>query len=81
MLSYKFASMDLSWLERTELLIGKAQLENLSMKNVLVVGLGSASRITAGGRALLRLGGHPDLPTLCKLRIPMSTTRETHDGC
>eukprot|EP01026_Neomeris_dumetosa_P063226 TRINITY_DN5_c0_g1_i10.p6 TRINITY_DN5_c0_g1~~TRINITY_DN5_c0_g1_i10.p6 ORF type:complete len:136 (+),score=8.84 TRINITY_DN5_c0_g1_i10:1065-1472(+) len=34
-----------------------------------------------GGRALLRLGGHPDLPTLCKLRIPMRTIRETHGGC
>lgn len=47
MLSYKFASMDLSWLERTELLIGKAQLENLSMKNVLVVGLGGVGSYAA----------------------------------
>ena len=23
-----------------------------------------------GGRALFRQGGHPDLPTRCKLRIP-----------
>src|SRR5690606_40223300 len=34
--------------------------------------LGSASRIAAGGRALLWLGGHRDLPTHGKLRIPAS---------
>ena len=34
--------------------------------------LGSASCITVGGRALFRLGGHPDLPNRCKLRIPTS---------
>jgi len=28
--------------------------------------------MTVGGRALLRLGGHPDLPNRCKLRIPTS---------
>ena len=39
--------------------------------------LGSASSITVGGRALLWLGGHGDLPNHCKLRIPMSTAWET----
>src|SRR5690606_41985713 len=35
---------------------------------------------TSGGRALFGLGGHPDLPTPCKLRIPESNIRETHGG-
>ena len=36
---------------------------------------------TVGGRALSWLGGHTDLPTHSKLRIPTSDTQETHGGC
>ncbi len=37
--------------------------------------------ITPGGRALLRLGGHPALPNRCKLRIPGSViTGDTRRG-
>lgn len=39
--------MDLSWLERTELLIGRDQLENLSNKKILVVGLGGVGSYAA----------------------------------
>ena len=39
--------MDLSWLERTELLIGRTELENLSQKNVLIVGLGGVGSYAA----------------------------------
>lgn len=39
--------MDLSWLERTELLIGNEQLIRLSKKNILVVGLGGVGSYAA----------------------------------
>ncbi len=39
--------MDLSWLERTELLIGSEQLNRLSKKNILVVGLGGVGSYAA----------------------------------
>lgn len=39
--------MDLSWLERTELLIGNEQLNRLSKKNILVVGLGGVGSYAA----------------------------------
>ena len=37
--------------------------------------------ITTGGRALDRLGGFKVLPSLTKLRIPVSTVRQTDHGC
>ncbi len=39
--------MDLSWLERTELLIGSEQLNRLSKKKILVVGLGGVGSYAA----------------------------------
>lgn len=39
--------MNLDWLERTELLIGKQQLEKLSKSNVLIVGLGGVGSFAA----------------------------------
>lgn len=39
--------MDLSWLERTELLIGKESVERLSNCNVLIVGLGGVGSFAA----------------------------------
>ena len=39
--------MNLDWLERTELLIGKEQLVKLSQTNVLVVGLGGVGSFAA----------------------------------
>lgn len=39
--------MNLDWLERTELLIGKEQLVKLSQSNVLVVGLGGVGSFAA----------------------------------
>jgi tRNA A37 threonylcarbamoyladenosine dehydratase len=39
--------MDLSWLERTELLIGKESVERLSSRNVLIVGLGGVGSFAA----------------------------------
>ena len=49
-----------------------------SLRNIFRYGL----RIEiSGGRALLWLGGHGDLPNHCKLRIPMSTAWETDIGC
>ncbi len=39
--------MDLSWLERTELLIGKEALEKLASKKVLIVGLGGVGSFAA----------------------------------
>jgi tRNA A37 threonylcarbamoyladenosine dehydratase len=39
--------MNLDWLERTELLIGKEQLVKLSKSNVLVVGLGGVGSYAA----------------------------------
>lgn len=39
--------MDLSWLERTELLIGKEEVERLASKKVLIVGLGGVGSFAA----------------------------------
>jgi len=39
--------MNLDWLERTELLIGKDKLEKLSKSNVLIVGLGGVGSFAA----------------------------------
>jgi len=39
--------MDLSWLERTELLIGKEAVERLASKKVLIVGLGGVGSFAA----------------------------------
>ncbi len=39
--------MNLDWLERTELLIGKQQLEKLASSNVLIVGLGGVGSFAA----------------------------------
>ena len=39
--------MNLDWLERTELLIGKQQLEKLAASNVLIVGLGGVGSFAA----------------------------------
>jgi tRNA threonylcarbamoyladenosine dehydratase len=39
--------MDLSWLERTELLIGKESVERLTSRNVLIVGLGGVGSFAA----------------------------------
>lgn len=39
--------MDLSWLERTELLIGRTELERLAAKRILVVGLGGVGSYAA----------------------------------
>ena len=39
--------MDLSWLERTELLIGKESVERLASCKVLIVGLGGVGSFAA----------------------------------
>ena len=39
--------MDLSWLERTELLIGKDSVEKLANSKVLIVGLGGVGSFAA----------------------------------
>ena len=39
--------MDLSWLERTELLIGKESVERLSSRTILIVGLGGVGSFAA----------------------------------
>lgn len=39
--------MDLSWLERSELLIGRASLEKLAHSKVLIVGLGGVGSFAA----------------------------------
>ncbi len=48
---------------------------------LLEIYLGRASCMTVGGRALLRLGGHPDLPTVANSEYQQVLARETHGGC
>ena len=45
---------DLSWLSRTELLIGKAKLDKLQQSHVLVVGMGGVKFLC--GRIYCRAG-------------------------
>lgn len=47
---------DLSWLSRTELLLGKEKIEFLSTKNVLIVGLGGIGSYAAEGIARAGIG-------------------------
>ena len=54
---------------------------NLGIIYYAGAGSGGGGGGSDGGRALFWLGGHPDLPTPCKLRIPVSNIRETHGGC
>ena len=63
--------------ELFEKLIGRTQEEQPEASPERIIGenyLGSASSITDGGKALLWLGGHRDLPNHCKLRIPSSAS-------
>ena len=50
-----------------DLWLGVKGQSNLEIAGSPEIYLGRASDEYCWGRALLRLGGHPDLPTLCKL--------------